>query len=105
MNNRCNCWKPLSIRRAVGALVEETCEFVLKPSLDEFDDMKVCLNRLVGSLINQATFDLVATPRYDAKVGSRMKQYGCIRSTRHLVDGRCPSLFMQIQSGLEFIKS
>lgn len=95
MHNRCNCWKPLSIRQAVNALVGETCEFISEPSLDEFDDIKVCLNRLVGSLINQAAFDLITTSRYDAKVALRMKQHGCIRSSRHLVDGRCPSLLNQ----------
>lgn len=91
MITRCNCWVPLSTKQATAALLDEILEFVSKPSLDEFDDVKVCLNRLFGSFINEATFELMTTPLYDAKVTSRMEQYGCIRSARHLVDGRCPS--------------
>lgn len=92
VNNRCNCWKPLSIRQAVNALIDETREFVAEPSFDEFDDVKVCWNRLVGSLINRAAVNILTTSRYDEKVALRMEQHSCIRSERHLIDRRCPSL-------------
>lgn len=79
------------VKQAAAALLAETLEFVSKPSFDEFDDVKVCFNRLLGSFINEATFELMTTPLYDAKVALRMEQYGCIRSSRHLVNGCCPS--------------
>lgn len=91
MSPRCNCWRPLTRAAALEAVRAELVEFLSDPSLDELDDVKVCLNRLVGSLFNKTAVYIFSTPRYEAKINSRMQSYGCIRSSRHLINGQCPS--------------
>lgn len=91
MCERCNCWTKLSIRQATRALLDETLEFFAKPSFDELDDVKVCINRWVGSLFSLPAVKIFKTPLYDLKVTERMVSYGCIRSRRHLALGGCPS--------------
>lgn len=88
---RCKCWTPLSVGKATKAVLDELSEFCNNPTLDEWDDVKVCLNRLAGSLFNKAAVPIFKTPLYDSKVAVRMSDYGCIRSTHHLIDGNCPS--------------
>lgn len=92
MRARCKCWRPLPVRQAAKAALAEIKEFNAEPTLDELDDVKVCLNRLVGSFVKKTTIEVFTTPFYDLKVTERMNSYGCIRSERHLKDGRCPSL-------------
>lgn len=87
---RCNCWTPLPVGKAFKAVIDELSEF-LNPTLDEWDDVEVCVNRLIGSFFKKACVPLLNTPLYDSKAAMRMSDHGCIRSTRHLIDGRCPS--------------
>ena len=91
MRVRCNCWQPLSVRQAVTAVIDETKEFCAEPALDEWDGVKVCLNRLVGSFFKKSSIQIFDTPLYDSKAAERMSSYGCIRSKRHPNNGRCPS--------------
>lgn len=88
---RCNCWQPLSVRQAVIAVIDETKEFCAEPALDEWDDVKVCLKRLVGSFFKKSSIQIFDTPLCDSKAAERMNSYGCIHSKRHLNNGRCPS--------------
>lgn len=88
---RCNCWTPLSVGKATKAIIDELNEFRKHPTRDEWDDVKVCANRLIGSFFKQASIQILQTPLYDSKVATRMSDYGCIRSKRHLIDGNCPS--------------
>lgn len=91
MCKRCNCWTRLSIRQATRALLDESLEFLAAPSFDELDDVKVCVNRWLGSLVNLPSVKVFKTPLYDLKIEERMASHGCIRSTRHLIAGICPS--------------
>lgn len=95
MNNRCPCWEPLSIRQAATAVIDEMKEFCDNPTLDELDDVKVCMNRLIGSFFKKPMVKLFNTPLYDRKVKVRMHDHDCIRSKRHLVNGCCPSRIMK----------
>lgn len=91
MCKRCNCWTKLSFRQATRALLDESLEFFAKPSFDELDDVKVCINRWVGSFAGVPSVEVFKTPLYDRKTKERMAIYGCIRSKRHLIAGSCPS--------------
>ena len=73
--------------------VDEIKEFIEDPSMDELSDIVYCLNRAVGSLFNKSYVRLIPGDKLHVdKINKRMEEYGCIRSPRHLLDGKCPSL-------------
>lgn len=89
----CGCHTRLTIKQAVGGLTDELFEFLEEPSKDELSDVLYCVNRLAGSLLKKTYFKVVGGDQlHIEKATSRFKEYGCIRSKRHLVGGRCPSL-------------
>ena len=88
----CNCYQPLPVKTALRYLKEETIEFIQKPSMDELGDVVRVVNRLAGALFKRTEIQILPYPKVHLdKVNSRMKANGCIRSTSHLVDGKCPS--------------
>lgn len=88
----CKCHDVLSLKGAVLGTVDELREFIEEPSRDEASDIAYCINRLAGALINKQYVRVVPYDEIHVnKVNMRMSEYGCIRSKRHLVDGKCPS--------------
>lgn len=93
MNDYCECFKTLPVRQALNGVLEEAEEFIDEPSKDELVDVLFCLNRLAGSLVKKTYINIFPVgDHYDRKVRPRMQEYNCIRSKRHLIDGKCPSI-------------
>lgn len=58
---------------------------------DEASDIAWGVGRLMAGLFNQVYWRVPGDRRHYDKVRARMNEYGCTRSKRFLVDGRCPS--------------
>lgn len=93
MQKYCNCHNVLTAKESFEGTVDELKEFIEDPSMDELSDIVYCLNRAVGSLFNKSYVRLIPGDKLHVdKINKRMEEYGCIRSPRHLLDGKCPSL-------------
>lgn len=88
----CQCLTPLSLRQGYKDLAEEMGEFMEKPSLDEFSDCTFALGRIAAGLFGKVYFPMPFDGRHKRKILARMVEYGCVRSKRHLRDGKCPSV-------------
>ena len=89
----CNCFRPLPFKTSLGHLTAEIKEFIAEPSLDEFSDILRCTNRLIGGIFNRPEITVFPYPQIHIdKVQGRMNKHGCVRSERHLINGKCPSL-------------
>jgi hypothetical protein len=60
--------------------------------LDEWSDVVFGLGRLIGYFCGKPYVSLYGDQRHVQKIEKRMQEYGCVRSKRHLVHGRCCSL-------------
>ena len=88
----CKCHAVLTLKEALVGLKDEIVEFVDEPSKDEASDIVYCLNRLAGTLTRRPILNVFPGGGiHIEKINERMNAYGCIRSKRHLIDGRCPS--------------
>ena len=88
----CNCHNTLTYIEALSGLLDEVKEFIAEPSKDEASDIIYCLNRLAGTVVNKPYLKIFPGEKIHVdKIKKRMDAYGCIRSTRHLVNGECPS--------------
>lgn len=77
----CKCWCVLPFKQGVQGLYAELREFVQEPSKDEFSDVCVMLNRIIGSLIKRPYVRVLPFDKlYFDKVQLRMLLNGCIRS-------------------------
>lgn len=93
MNRLCKCHVRLTLKQACYAIKDEVIEFIQEPSKDELSDIFYCFNRLVGTLTNKPYRKVFPMDNiHIKKVNERMALYGCIRSPRHLINGKCPSL-------------
>lgn len=88
----CPCVGVLSVKEAVGHILDETRELVTGPSLDEISDVCFAAGRAIGALLGRAYVSVPFDARHREKMRVRMAEHGCVRSARHLVNGRCPSL-------------
>lgn len=59
--------------------------------LDEWSDIAFGFGRLFGNLAGRAYIPVWGAGRHERKIDMRMAEFGCVRSRRHLVDGKCPS--------------
>jgi hypothetical protein len=60
--------------------------------MDELGDVVRVINRLAGAMFKRTEIQILPYPKVHLdKVNSRMQANGCIRSTSHLVNGKCPS--------------
>lgn len=92
MNKYCKCHEVLTMKEAIDGLVDEAKEFIEEPSRDEASDIVYCINRMVGTLLNKSYVRILPFDKIHVdKINDRMKEYGCIRSKRHLKNGKCPS--------------
>lgn len=89
----CRCHDRLSLKEGVISIAEEVVEFIKSPSMDELSDIVYAINRTVSSLIGLYYFPIIPIldRKHKLKIEERMKNYRCIRSTRHLLNGKCPS--------------
>lgn len=88
----CQCYQPLPLKTALRYVREEVTEFIQDPSMDELGDVIRVVNRLAGSLCNRAELTIIPNLKSNvAKVNKRMTETGCVRSHRHLINGKCPS--------------
>ena len=58
---------------------------------DEASDIAWGVGRLVAGLFNRVYWRMPGDRRHYEKVKARMDEYGCTRSKRFLVEGRCPN--------------
>lgn len=88
----CKCHNTLPLREALKTTWDEVVEFVAEPSKDEASDIVYGLGRVLGALINRPYVRVPGDGIHVRKIQQRMNDYGCIRSKRHLLNGKCPSL-------------
>lgn len=88
----CNCLKPLRPKEALGHLKDEAQEFFEKPSMDEFSDCAFSVGRLVASLFGKVYVRIPFDNLHRKKIDARMKEFGCVRSRAHLLNGKCPQV-------------
>lgn len=86
----CSCHKKLPPVKALRDIGSEAVEFVRDPSLDELSDIMYGVGRLLGGLTGREYVSVPGDGRHITKIRGRMLEYGCIRSSRHLVNGSCP---------------
>jgi hypothetical protein len=58
--------------------------------LDEWSDVMFGIGRLVGYFWGAKYVSVYGDERHVKKIQDRMKEYGCVRSKRHLVEGVPP---------------
>jgi NTP pyrophosphatase (non-canonical NTP hydrolase) len=58
---------------------------------DEVSDVMFGLGRLLGYVCGKVYVSVWFDERHVKKIERRMEEYGCVRSKRHLVGGKCQS--------------
>lgn len=90
----CRCIKTLTVRNAVKEVKAEIVELWYAPTsefADEWSDVWFGIGRLAGAIVGMPMVRMPWIRRHVEKIDRRMSSYECVRSKRHLVDGRCPS--------------
>ena len=59
--------------------------------MDEASDIVFGIGRLLAGLFGKVYFKMPGDRRHVDKMNARMAEYGCARSKRFLVNGRCPN--------------
>lgn len=59
--------------------------------LDELSDVMFALGRVLGDRLGIFCLPLPFQGRHIEKMRARHAKQGCVRSSKHLVDGHCPS--------------
>ncbi len=59
---------------------------------DEVSDVMFGIGRLAGYMCGRVYVKMWFDQRHVKKIEGRMEEYGCVRSSRHLVNGVCPSV-------------
>jgi hypothetical protein len=99
----CRCLSRRTLRQAFGDLTDEAAELLrvraTEDLLDEASDVAFAVGRLLGAATGRSYIHVPGDGRHVAKIAERMDQHGCVRSVRHLVDGRCPSAEGSSSSG------
>lgn len=88
----CPCHGVQNPVEAVRDTLAELVEFIREPSRDELSDIAYGVGRVLGAVVQRPYIRVPGDGLHVAKIEKRMREYGCIRSTRHLKDGRCPNL-------------
>lgn len=101
----CNCMEVRPFREAVADLIGmelidgkrrgEFFELFEAKSFDELkdeaSDIAWGIGRLIAGLFGKVYWRIPGDRRHYEKVANRMSEYGCTRSKRFLVEGRCPN--------------
>ena len=88
----CSCHQTLRAPAAIRDILAEAREFLQEPSRDEMSDIMYGIGRLLGSLVNRPYVHVPGDRLHIEKIEKRVQEYGCVRSKRHLVDGKCPGI-------------
>jgi len=91
VQNRPGDWK-LRIQEIWDEVVELTEVKSWDEFVDEWSDVVFGFGRLLGYFWGVKYVSLYGDQRHVQKVEARMREYGCVRSRRHLVKGMCCSL-------------
>lgn len=92
MDKYCSCLTPVNFTTGIGHFCEEVYELYKEPSLDELSDCSYALGRLTAGIFGKNYFTMPFDKRHRTKIQKRMEEYGCVRSARHLIEGKCPSI-------------
>jgi len=87
----CDCMKPVSFRRGFRDIADEFVEMLKEPSADEFSDVMYGIGRLIAGCFGKSYVRMPFDKLHVSKIDERMREHGCIRSKRHLVNSGCPS--------------
>ena len=91
----CNCMKVRRLKDAWGDIRDELKELVAVKSVaefrDEFSDVAWGFGRLIAGQMGRTYVRMPFDRLHYEKVQGRMAKFGCVRSERNLVNGRCPS--------------
>lgn len=94
MSEFCKCMEVRKFGDAVRDIADEAKEVVEVKSLaefkDEMSDVMWGIGRLIAGLHGKVYFHVIGDGAHYKKVEKRMAEYGCVRSKRHLVNGKCP---------------
>ena len=78
-----------------GKLRGEICELLEAKNMDEFkdemSDLAWGIGRIVGGILNKPYVRIFGDGIHYRKVVSRVEEYGCMRSKRFLIEGKCPN--------------
>lgn len=58
---------------------------------DELSDLAWGVGRIVGGLVNKHYVRIPGDGAHYRKVVGRIEEYGCMRSKRFLIEGKCPN--------------
>lgn len=88
----CRCLsEKRSLSDSIKDIYNEIVDFVYFPSLESGSDIMFSLGRLLGLLSGKNYISLPGDKKTLEKFAYRMFSYGCIRSRRHLINGKCPN--------------
>ncbi len=86
-NEKGELWK------RVKEIWDEVCEVCEARSMeelkDEVSDVMFGVGRLLGYVCGKVYVSVWFDGRHVKKIERRMEEYGCVRSKRHLVEGKC----------------
>lgn len=98
----CGCHKVLNKSEGVEIIMDEVREMIeawrerklpgkgLLPVRDEASDVIWGVNRLIAAFFGKAYIRVLPWEKmHYEKVFGRMEDFGCVRSKRNLVDGKC----------------
>lgn len=72
--------------------VKEVCEAESWEEVkDEVSDVMFGVGRLMGYMVGRVYVSVWYDGRHVKKIEKRFEEYGCVRSKRNLVGGKCPS--------------
>lgn len=95
MNTLCGCWNVAGTKEAMGEIWAELYELIHCKNwpdfLDEVSDIAFGVGRLLGGWKGLEYVHVPGDKRHIQKIKRRFHEYGCIRSKRHLINGRCPN--------------
>lgn len=86
----CGCLAPQRVGQAARDLLDEARELFQEPSRDELSDVLFAMGRLVAATVGRRYLPMPGAGAHIAKITERMNAHGCVRSARHLTEGRCP---------------
>jgi hypothetical protein len=58
---------------------------------DELSDISYGFGRLIAGIFGKPYIHIPGDKLHIAKMSARMNEYGCVRSTRFLINGHCPN--------------
>ena len=90
----CKCINvPEKLSNAFKNLSKSFIEFAVKFSCNEASDVMFHVGLLLGSIINKPYVSIPGDRLALEEMKERMMRYKCIKDTKYLINGKCPSKF------------